>query len=90
MSFTNTRLYRTVWGNKIVEAWDVTTDAASGSISTGMSVIEAIIGVVPVSAATAAPKFKMNTSAASATANGVIFVSSAASADHFIVVAAGH
>lgn len=90
MAFTNTRLIRNIEGNKVVEYWDVTTDAASGVIVTGLSVIEAIAGVTPVSAATAAPKFKMNLSVTSGTANGSIFVSSAAAADHFIVVAVGH
>lgn len=90
MAFTNTRLVRNIEGNKIVEYWDVTADAASGVITTGLGVVEAIGGVTPVSMATAAAKFIRNTSAASATANGSIMVSSVASGDHFIVVAVGH
>lgn len=90
MAFTNTRLIRNIEGNKIVEYWDVTADAASGVITTGLSVVEAIGGVTPVSMATAAAKFIKNTSAASATANGSIMVSSAASGDHFIIMAVGH
>lgn len=90
MAFTNTRLVRNIEGAKIVEYWDVTADANSGSISTGLSVIEAIAGVTVVSAATGAQKFKANLNAASAAANGSILVSSCTSGDRFIVVAIGH
>lgn len=90
MAFTNTRLIRNIEGNKVVEYWDVTTDAASGVITTGLSVVEAFGGVTLVSAATAGFKCKMNLSAASAAANGSIMVSSAASGDRFIIVAVGH
>lgn len=90
MAFTISRLVRNIEGNKVVEIWDVTTDAASGVIATGLSVVDAIGGIVPVSMATAAAKFIKNTSAASATANGSIMVSSAASGDHFTIMAIGH
>lgn len=90
MAFTNSRLIRNIEGNKVVEYWDVTADAASGVIATGLSVIEAIAGVTPVSMATAAAKFIKNTNAASAAANGSIMVSSAANGDHFVIVAVGH
>lgn len=90
MSFTNTRLIRNVQGNKVVEYWSVTADANSGVITTGLSVIEAIGGITVVSAATGSQKFKMNLSAASATANGSIMVSSCTGGDQFVVVAIGH
>lgn len=90
MAYTLSRLVRNIEGNKIVEYWDVTADAASGVITTGLGVVEAIAGVTPVSMATAAAKFIRNTNAASATANGSIMVSSAANGDHFIIVAVGH
>lgn len=90
MAFTNTRLIRNIEGNKVIEYWSVTADANSGSVATGLSVIEAIAGVTVVSAATGAQKFKMNLSAASATANGTIMVSSCTSGDQFVVVAVGH
>lgn len=91
MAYTATKLIRNIQGNKVVEYWDVTADAASGTIATGLSVIEAIAGAVPVSAATAAPKFKQNIGADGSTAtNGTVFVSSAASGDHFVIIAIGH
>lgn len=90
MAFTNTRLVRNIEGAKVVEYWSVTADANSGSVTTGLSVIEAIAGVTVVSAATGSQKFKMNLSAASATANGQILVSSCTNGDQFVVVAVGH
>lgn len=90
MAFTNTRSLRTVWGNKVVEFWNVTADANSGVISTGLSVVEVIGGVTVVSAATGAQKFKANLNAASAAANGSIMCSSCTAGDNFIVVAVGH
>jgi hypothetical protein len=90
MSFTNTRLFRTVWGNKLVEAWDVTADNNSGVVTTGLSVIDALGGVTVVSAATGSQNFKMNKNAAGTATNGSIMVSSCTNGDHFIVIAVGH
>lgn len=90
MAFTNTKLTRTVWGNKVVEFWDVTADANSGAVTTGLSVIEAIGGVTVVSAATGSQNFKMNKNASGTATNGAIMVSSCTNGDHFIVVAVGH
>lgn len=88
MAYTATSLYKTVWGNKRVVSFDVTSDAASGSVTTGLSVIESVT-LGPVSMNTAGVKLKKNLSEASATANGTLFVSSTTSGDNFIVVCVG-
>lgn len=89
MAFTATKLYQYNEGNKVLIAYDVTADANSGAISTGLSVVEAVIATVQ-SAATGGQKFKRNLSAASATANGTIMCSSCTSGDAFTVIAIGH
>lgn len=89
MAFTATKLYRYAEGNKYVEAYDVVADANSGSIQTGLSVVDAVIATVQ-SAATGSQKFRRNLSAASAAANGQIMVSSCTSGDQFTVLAIGH
>ena len=89
MAFSATRQYRFAEGNKYRECWQITADAASGSIQTGLSVIDAIDGIVPVSMATAAAKFKANFNSGATAANGFVFVSSCASGDVFNVVCIG-
>ena len=89
MAFSNSILYQTMWGNKKVVAISMVADANSGSITTGLSVVESVQATV-VSAATGAQKFKMNLSAASAAANGSIMVSSCTNGDVFQVLAIGH
>ncbi len=91
MAFTVTKLYQYSEGNKVCIAFDVTADANSGVISTGLNVVEAVIAT-PVSCVTVVPmpKFRRNLSAASATANGSIMVSSCTNGDAFTVIAIGH
>lgn len=79
----------TTWGNKLVKVLNVTADAASGSVSTGLNVVDFAM-VQLISAATGAFKVKVNLTVASAAANGTVFVSSAASGDNFVLIAVGH
>lgn len=88
MAFTVTKLDGSVFGNKRVAILQVTADAASGVITTGLSVVDSV-SLCPVSMATAAIKLKRNLSAASAAALGSIMVSSAASGDLFEIVCYG-
>ena len=90
MAFTATKLYRFAEGNKYRECWQISADAASGSFQTGLSVVDAIDGIVPVSMATAAAKFKANLNSGATAANGFVFVSSCAANDVFNVVCIGH
>lgn len=89
MAYTATKLYQFSEGNKIQVAFDVTADAVSGSVFTGLSVVDAVV-FSPVSMATAAIKIKRNLSAVSAAANGTLMVSSAVNGDVFTVIAIGH
>lgn len=89
MAFTASLVASTDFGNKAVKVFNVTADAASGSVSTGLNVVE-WHSMSPVSMATAAIKIKDNLSAASAAANGSIMVSSAVNGDAFVLTAYGH
>lgn len=90
MAYTFSQIYVTSWGNKKVQAISVTADAASGAILTGLSVVEAVVGITLQSAATAGFKVKANINSAAAASNGSVFVSSAANGDVFTIVVSGH
>lgn len=79
MAFT-VSLDKNVYGNKRVVICNVTADAASGQIATGLSVISGW-SVGPQSMATASPKM--------ASSGGTITVSNAASGDGFYLIVHG-
>ena len=90
MAYTVTVVEKTVFGNKRAVILDVTADAASGVVATGLNRIVAH-SVSPVSMAThSLVKFRPNVNAASAASNGNIMVSGAADGDRFFVIAYGH
>lgn len=89
MAFTATKVFSTVWGNKQVRVYNVAADAASGSVQTGLNIIEAC-WISPVSCTTNAQNVKSNTTAGSTAANGSILISSCVSTDVFTLVAIGH
>jgi hypothetical protein len=88
MAYTATKLFSSVYGNKRVEAYSVVADATSGSVVTGLSVIDAV-SMAPVSMATSGVKMRRNLSAASAAANGSLMIDDAASGDVFEIVVHG-
>ena len=88
MAYTASLVKSTVFGDQRVQQYQVTADAASGSVSTGLSYIQSI-SFSPISMATAGPKIKANLDATSATANGTVFVSSAANGDAFFLTVFG-
>lgn len=88
MAFTATLLKKSVHGDERVEHYLVTADANSGSVSTGVGVIT-LAHLSVKSAATGAQKVKANLSAASAAANGSLFLSSCTSGDDFYVTVYG-
>lgn len=88
MAYTASGLVSTIWGNKVIKFINVTADAASGSVVTGLSNVDVAM-VQNVSAATAAFKVKVNLSAASAALLGSVMISSAVSGDNFVLVAIG-
>ena len=88
MAFTKTLLFTTVMGNKRVMGLEITADANSGAVDSGLSVIEALtIGVI--SAATGSQKFKRNLNSGGTALNGSIAMSSCTNGDVFHVVAVG-
>lgn len=91
MAYTATKLFKTVWGNKQIIAYSVAADATSGSVQTGLSVIEACF-ISPVSMTTAlgVVNVKSNTTVGSSAAPGSIFISSCISTDVFTLIAVGH
>lgn len=89
MAYSAAVLYRTVDGNKVQIAYSMTCDGNSGSIQTGLSVIEAVF-VTVTSAATTCPKFKRNVNSAGTAANGFLFASSCTNGDNYVVLAIGH
>lgn len=89
MAYTATKLFTTAWGNKRIVAFTVAADAASGSVSTGLNVVESC-WISPVSCTTNAQNIKSNTTAGSTAANGSVFISSCATTDVFTLIAVGH
>lgn len=88
MAYTGTIVKSTVMGNERVVLMDVTSDAASGSVVTGIGIIDAI-AMSPISCATAGFKVKANLTTGSSVANGTIFMSSTASGDRFYLIVYG-
>lgn len=88
MAFTATLVKNNVMGNERVVVYNVTTDAASGVVATPLGLID-FVSFAPISMATAGVKFKINLNITSAASNGVVFVSSAASADNFFLTVYG-
>lgn len=89
MAFTATKLKGDVHGSQRVEQYLVSADAASGSVATGLQYIDCL-SICPNSMSTAGIKVKANLSAASATANGTVMMSSATNGDVFYLVVYGH
>lgn len=79
MAYTVTQ-EKTVLGNLRCHICNVTADAASGTIPTGLSTI-AGYSIAPISMATASPLMKAS--------GGTITVSAAASGDNFFVTVFG-
>lgn len=90
MAYTATLVKKDVHGSQRMEVYDVTADANSGSVLTGLSVIECF-SLGPVSITTTVfPKIRPNISAASAALNGSVMVSNATSGDRFFLTVYGH
>lgn len=89
MAYTAVIAKQTVHGDQRTIQYEITADAASGSVATGLQYIDSI-QVTPISMATTAGKFRRNLNAASAAANGSVMVSSIASGDVFYMQVYGH
>lgn len=88
MAFTVTKIV-TVFGNKKVYIADVTADAATQTIETGLSYCDVAL-ISPVSMASANFKRAFNSNASGVQSNGVIAITGVASGDRFTVIAIGN
>lgn len=88
MTYTATLVKKLVFGNERGELYNVTADAASGSVSTGLGLIDAY-HIGPISMATVCGKWRINTNSTSAVANGTLFISSIVSGDNFFLTVYG-
>ena len=87
MAFTVTK-YHTNMGNKRVVGMDITADAATQTIETGLKVVE-YIAADRASCATAAFKIAINSNASGVQSMGVVAVTGVASGDRMFIVAYG-
>lgn len=89
MAYSVTVVDKTVFGNKRVCILDVTADAQSGVVDTGLSVVDAL-SLGPVSMNTfSLVKVRPNINAASAAANGKLMISGCTSGDRLFITVYG-
>jgi hypothetical protein len=89
MAFTASFLVKTVKGNQREEQIRVTADAASGSVDTGLGVID-FIQHSPQSCTSAGYRVFMNTNSGLTALNGTVAVSGVASGDVIFLTVVGH
>lgn len=89
MAYTNTLIRQTVMGNQRVLEYNVTVDAASGVVYTGLNYVDSV-QFAPISmTSTGLPRLKANVGTASAASLGNVFISSAVSGDNFFLTIYG-
>lgn len=88
MAYTVSVSNKTVYGNQRVHHLAITADAATGTIATGLSVVEGL-SVAPDSMATAAVKLRKNALPAGTASAGSVAVSGAANGDAFFLTVYG-
>lgn len=90
MAFTFTLIKQNVMGNQRVAMYKVVTETTySGAVATPMGKVDAAI-LSPLSAAAFVGAVKINTAAASAAANGSVFISSTTNGDEYYLTVYGH
>jgi len=89
MAYTASSLVKSVWGNQAVQQYRVTADAASGSVDTGLGVIDSIQHA-PQSCASAGYRAFMNTNSGLTALNGTVALSGLASGDVLFLTVVGH
>ena len=89
MAYTASSLVKSVWGNQMVQQYRITADAASGSVDTGLSVIDSIQHA-PQSCASAGYRAFMNTAADLSSENGTVALSGLGSGDVLFLTVVGH
>jgi hypothetical protein len=89
MAYTSSFLAKTTYGNNKIMHIRVTGDAASGSVTSGLDVID-FIQHSPQSATTAGYRVFINSDAALSAENGTVAISGAASGDVIFMTVYGH
>lgn len=88
MAYTKTLKKKDVIGSQRMETYLINADGVSGTVATGMKVINSAF-YSPISVNSGAKGIKVNTTDASAAANGTILVSGATNGDDFFITVYG-
>lgn len=87
MAYTVSRI-NSVFGNQRIVHLDVTADAATQAIDTGLAIIKAI-STAKLSMNSANQKININVNASGVAANGYVAVTGFTSGDHFFITVYG-
>lgn len=89
MAYTVTKVLDTVFGDQRVRNFDVTADATTQTIVTGLQYITCM-HIQPLSMTTTTiPKVAVNVTASGAAANGSVAMTTVISGDHFFLTVFG-
>lgn len=88
MAMTATLLERSVFGNKAVQVYDCTLDAASGTFASGFKSID-FVSATPISMATAAVLYSANEGSGGTSTAGTMRIENGASGDRFYLMVYG-
>lgn len=89
MAYTVTKVVETCFGDQRVRTFDVTADAATQTIQTGLQYVNFCQVTALSMTTTTDPKIAVNVSASGVAANGSIAVTTCISGDHFFLTVYG-
>lgn len=89
MAYTVSIVGNSVFGNKQIKFLKVAADAATGSIDSGLAVLECF-SFAPISMTTASGKFFINAGVSGTSIIGFMGISGIASGDSFFLTVFGH
>lgn len=89
MAFSRASVVKSVFGNKRMEAFVLTADAASGAVDTGLSVIEHAVASPKSANTTSRAHLILNLNSATTALNGSLKIAEVASGDDFHVQVIG-
>ena len=88
MAFTSSLLVKTVFGDKRVQAYRITADAATGSVATGLDYID-FFAVGNQSSTAGTEKYAMNELTSGTACVGTVAITGATSGDEYILTVYG-
>lgn len=89
MAYTVTKVFDSVFGNQRVCGYDVTADATTQAIATGLKFINVCHIQALSMTTTTVPKVAVNVNATGAAANGSVAMTTVVSGDHFFLTVYG-